>query len=174
MDEYREQATEWLSREDQVGRPDRIARLEWVASLMLQVEYLTFPGGVLSKYHFEEVRYCFVYGQYLAVILLGLAYIERIIAANFYGAGRNDLERASISTLLREAESCGMITPDEFEHIDRAREIRNTFTHFRRPSHEDNIEHRAMAENDFPYEVIERDARHTLESVFKIVARNAV
>lgn len=140
---------------------------------MPEVEYLTFPGGLLSKSHFEEMRYCFVYAQYLAVILLGLAYIERTLAANFYGAGRNDLERASISALLREAAASGMITADEFERIDRAREIRNAFTHFRRPSHEENIEYRAMIENEVPYEVIERDARHTIETVFKIVARNA-
>jgi hypothetical protein len=76
------------------------------------------------------MRYCFVYGQFLAAILLGLAYIERIIAASFYGAGRNDLERANISTLLRETLASGMITPDEFAHIDHARETRNAFTPF--------------------------------------------
>ena len=139
MNDYHEEATEWLKREDGVGREDRTARLQWIASLMPQVEHLTFPGGVLSKYHFEEMRYCFVYGQYLAVVLLGLAYIERTLAASFYGAGRNDLERASISTLLREAVASGMITGDDFERIDHAREIRNAFTHFRRPSHEENI-----------------------------------
>jgi len=173
MDDHRDEATEWLTREDRVGREDRLARLQWVASLMPQVDYLTFPGGILSKYHFDEMRYCFVYGQYLAVILLGLAYIERIIAASFYGAGRNDLERASISALLRDAAASGMITPEEFEHIDHARGLRNSFTHFRRPSHEENIEYRAVTENEYPYELIERDARHTMETAFKIVARNA-
>jgi uncharacterized membrane protein len=174
VNDYHEEATEWLKREDGVGREDRTARLQWIASLMPQVEHLTFPGGVLSKYHFEEMRYCFVYGQYLAVVLLGLAYIERTLAASFYGAGRNDLERASISRLLREAVASGMITDDDFERIDRAREIRNAFTHFRRPSHEENIEYRAVTENEVPYEVIERDARHTIETVFNVVERNAV
>jgi hypothetical protein len=174
LNDYREQAVEWLTSEDKAGRKARLARLEWVASLMPPAEYLNFPGGVLAKAHFEEVRYCFVYGQYLAVILLGLAYIERVIAANFYGAGRNDVERAGIAVLLREAVDSGMITPAEFEHIDHARVIRNTFTHFRRPGHEDNIESRAFAEGGLPYDVIERDARYTLEAVFKISARNAV
>jgi hypothetical protein len=40
--------------------------------------------------------------------------------------------------------------------------------------HEESIEYRAMIEKDFPYEIIERDARHTIEAAFKIVARNAV
>lgn len=174
MSDHRDQASQWLTREDRVGRDDRLARLEWIADLLPQADYLSFPGGILAKYHFEEMRYCFVYGQFLAVILLGLAYIERIIAASFYGAGRNDLERASISTLLREAVASGMITRDEFAQIDHARETRNAFTHFRRPLHEENIEYRAMIENEFPYEIIERDARYTIEAAFRIVARNAV
>ena len=174
MGEHRDQAAEWLTREDNVAHDDRLARLEWIADRLPQAEYLSFPGGMLSKYHFEEMRYCFVYGQFLAVILLGLAYIERIIAASFYGAGRNDLERANISTLLREAVASGMITRDEFAQIDHARETRNAFTHFRRPLHEESIEYRAMIEKNFPYEIIERDARHVIEAAFKIVARNAV
>jgi hypothetical protein len=75
MSDHRDQASQWLTREDHIGRDDRLARIEWIADLLPQAEYLRFPGGILSKYHFEEMRYCFVYGQFLAVILLGLAYI---------------------------------------------------------------------------------------------------
>jgi hypothetical protein len=57
--------------------------------------------------------------------------------------------------------------------ITRAR-LETRLPHFRRPLHEESIEYRAMIEKDFPYEIIERDARHTIEAAFKIVARNAV
>lgn len=56
----------WLAREDAVCRDDRIARLEWFASVLPPAEYLTFPGGPMSKLLFEEMRYSFAYGQYLA------------------------------------------------------------------------------------------------------------
>ena len=50
--------------------------------------------GMMAKYLFEETRYCFVYGQYLAVIsVLGMALVERTLAAEFYASGRDDLER---------------------------------------------------------------------------------
>src|SRR5262249_37427609 len=124
-------AAAWLDHEDSSGRDNRIARLEWLATLMPKAEYLTYPGGLLSKSLFEELRYCFAYGQFISSIMLGLAYIERTLAAEFYAAGRDDLERASISTLLREALSAGWITNEESAQIDTARDIRNRFTHFR-------------------------------------------
>lgn len=174
MSPHEQESGDWLENEDSAGREDRIQRLAWVAELMPQAEYLGFPGGWLSKCHFEEMRYCFVYGQFIAVIFLGLAYIERTLAANFYASGRDDLERANISLLLREAVASGAITRDEFQRCDKAREMRNAFSHFRRPLHEDSVEYRATSQNDTPYAIIEDDARHIIETVFRIVARNAI
>ena len=62
------EAEQWLSREDEVCRTDRVERLKWLATELPQGEYLTFPGGLMAKFLFEETRYCFAYGQYLAVI----------------------------------------------------------------------------------------------------------
>ena len=165
---------DWLENEDRVTRNDRLQRLKWIGSLMPEVNYLGFPGGLLSKYHFEEMRYCFVYGQFLAAVMLGLAYIEHTLAANFYAAGRNDMERANITELLRRALESRWINRDDFDHIDRARELRNALTHFRRPLHEEGIEYRAfILQNDFPYTVLEEDARHVIQAVFRILTANA-
>jgi hypothetical protein len=152
----------WLENEDRVTRANRLERLKWIANLMPDANFLGFPGGLLSKYHFEEMRYCFVCGQFLAVVILGLAYIERTPAANFYAAGHDEMERANITTLLRRALESRWINEDEFGQINRARELRNALTHFRRPLHEQGIEYRAYIENDFPYTVIEDDARHVI------------
>lgn len=133
-------AEEWLTHEDNICRQDRLARLNWLSSRSPDAEYWTFPGGLISKYLFEETRYCFVYGQFLATTVLGLSYIEHTLASLFYASGRNDLERASISTLLREALNCGWINQIEFDNLQRAREVRNPITHFRRPGYDDTIE----------------------------------
>jgi len=166
-------ASEWLDHEDRADRQGRLARLQWLGGLMPEAEYLAFPGGLLSKSLFEELRYCFAYGQYLATVILGLAFIERTLAAEFYTVGRNDLERANISTLLSEALALGWISNEEFSHIDKARTIRNNFTHFRRPLHDESVERRAVEQNILPYDVIEEDARHVVEVAFHVLARNA-
>ena len=152
---------------------DRRERLDWLIGQTPGAEYWTFPGGFLARALFEEARYCFVYGQFNATILLGLSYIERTLAAQFYGAGRDDLERASLSELLDEARDSSLLTDGELQDLQRARRLRNDYAHFRRPLHRTSIERRAPADKVEPYSVIERDASAVLAAAFRMVARNA-
>lgn len=168
------EAEHWLSREDDICRADRVERLRWLATELPQGEYLRFPGGLMAKFLFEETRYCFAYGQFLAVIVLGMAFVERALAAEFYASGREDLERSSISELLREARNAGWLSEAEHNAFDRARKIRNPVTHFRHPGHRENIEYRMVEENEYPYTVVEQDARTIAAAVMHMVARHAV
>jgi hypothetical protein len=165
---------EWLAREDRVCFEDRLTRLRELEEQTPLAEYWPFHGGLMSKYLFEEARYCFVYGQYLAVIVLGTAFVERMLAAEFYASGRDDLERAGIAKLLEEAKKLAWLSSEEYEAFERARQIRNPVTHFRRPGHADDISSRALKANDYPYAVIEQDARTILTAVMHMVARHAV
>ena len=72
-----DEAQAWLDREDSACRDRRLARLRWLAEITPQAEVWLFPGGAIAKYLFEESRHCFVYGQFLAAVLLGMAYIEQ-------------------------------------------------------------------------------------------------
>lgn len=174
MTDFATQAEEWLTNEDNVARDDRLDRIQWLASLTPIANCLRFEGGVLTKCLYEEARYSFVYAQFLGVIMLGLSFIEHTLAAIFYASGRNDLRRASISTLLQEAVEEGWLTFAEFENLDHAREIRNRITHFRPPLHDHTIEYRAVTENEMPYTLIENDARHVMEAVFHLVGKIAI
>jgi hypothetical protein len=164
----------WLSREDAVCHPDRVMRLQWLASVLPIGEYLMFPGGLMSKLLFEEMRYSFAYGQFLATIVLGFAYIERTLAAKFFAAGRNDLERAGIARLLREARFHNMLNDNEADELDRIRRTRNPVAHFRRPLTNDSIELRSLQENAHHYEVLEQDARAVVKAAMKILQKDVV
>lgn len=164
----------WLDREDAINREDRLLRLDWLANKMPKANYMIFHGGSITKYLFEETRYCFVYAQFLAVIALGLSYIEHTLAAMFYAAGRNDLVQASISKLLQGAVELGWITQTEFNSLDRAREIRNSLIHFRQPLCDDTVEYRAVIQNEHQYSIIEDDARHVMETVFHLLGKTSI
>jgi len=168
-------AREWLEREDDVARADRIARLEWLATNYPSsaVGFL-LHGGWLSKQLLEEAKYCFAYGQFLATAILGVAFIERALAAQFYAAGRDDLERAGGLDLLREALKSKWISQEEFDQFDRVRRLRNPLVHFRRPLAPDTVEYRAVRENAHPDELVENDAQEILEGVFRVLQRSAV
>ena len=165
---------QWLTDEDSKCFDDRLSRLEWLSDNSPPGQYWTFPGGLLAKSQFEEARYCFVYAQFLATILLGQAYIERTLAALLYGAGRNDLERAGFSVLLREAHAEGLIVGSEFQDLERVRESRNINAHFRKPGHRDSVEAQAILEDEAPYNVTEQDAAAVIAAALHMVAKNTV
>ena len=167
-------SSEWLNNEDSRCFDDRLSRLQWFADRLPEAEYWTFPGGLLAKSLFDEMRYCFVYAQFLAANLLGLAYIERTLAALFYGAGRNDLKRAGISRLLKEAQAYGLISNSEFQGLERIRKKRNAHAHFRRPGHGESGEARSILGDITDYEVIENDATAVVAAALHIVDKNSV
>ena len=92
----------------------------------------------------------------------------------FYGEGRNDLERANLSLLVREAEVHRLIGSSEARDLDEAREGRNAYVHFRRPGHEDSVKARAIHEDEAPYDLIERDATAVMSAAFMILNKNVV
>lgn len=168
-----DESAEWLIREDQASFEERLSRLQWLVEKAPNAQYWAFPGGWMAKSLFEETRYCFVYAQFFATVVLGLAYIERTLAALFFAAGRDELERASLSTLLKEAQIEGLLSHMEFESLERIRENRNGYAHFRRPLHPNSVEPRAIADNEVPESVVAGDATAVMLAVFRMVARNA-
>jgi hypothetical protein len=165
---------QWLASEDSGCLQQRAARLTWLMEKAPRAEIWTFPGGWLGKHLFEEARYCFVHGQFIAAAVLGFAFVERTLASMFYGAGRNDLQKATSQKLVEEAVRVGWVQLDEADAFERARTLRNPLVHFRTPLHDDLPESRAVRSDSQPYDIVEADAKHVLEAMFRLVAKNAV
>lgn len=170
MRNYRLIAEQWMNNEDRLCHEDRVARLEWLARRMPEADYLAFHG-LMTKFLFEEARYCFAYGQFLATIVLGLAYVEHSLAAMLYTTGLDEAERARAIDLFQVALDRGSIKEDEFDSLDRARRLRNAVVHFRSPLDPESVECRALIEHERPYSVLECDAKHVLEVAFHMMRR---
>jgi hypothetical protein len=165
------EAEHWLSNEDTVERDARVERLRWLESLMPKADWMLYGSGPISKYLFDEARYCFAYGQFLASIILGLAFLEMSLAGAFYAAGRNDLERAGIAKLAKEALDYGWLSQPDYEAIEKVRDYRNPVTHFRPPGHKERVEARAFYERAGIYDIIERDAWSVMQTVFHLLLK---
>lgn len=164
----------WLESEDKRNFSDRAERLKWIVTNAPENNTWRFHSGLITKYLFEEARYCFVYGQYLAAIMLGLSFIEHTLAAMFYASGRNDLERANISRLLDEAVKSAWISDEEFINLDHARKIRNPIVHFRSPGGEETLEYRSVIENEHPYSILEDDALNVIKTAFHLLGKTSI
>ncbi|MGK9370152.1 hypothetical protein ACSSWA_14740 [Melioribacter sp. Ez-97] len=163
-----------IVNEDSVCKDERIKRLEWLISNTPSKEYFIFHGGSIEKYLFEETRYCFVYAQFLAAIVLGFSFIEHTLTALCFASGRNDLERANISKILDEAKILGWLSNIEYQNLMKAKKIRNSVIHFRKPLDEETVDFKAVIENKHQYEIIEEDAKYVLQVMLKLIDKNAI
>jgi len=143
-------AAQWLEREDEVAHEGRLERLRWIEKQYLAIDIQLFPGGQTSRSLFEEARYCFVYGQFLATVMLGMAFIERSFAADLFAAGHSNLQRASLTILLREELQRGLISQIEFNQLESVRANRNSVAHFRSPGHPETVEFRSVLQAELP------------------------
>lgn len=167
-------AEEWIAREDSLSKQDRISRLQWLLDQTPDNQFWLFHGGLISHELFEQTRYCFIYGQYLATIILGLSFIEHTLAALFYASGRNDLERANISVLIEKTFEEGWIDHEEVMVLDQARIIRNDITHFRKPGDDSSLEKQTFGDPQEAEILFESNARQILLLVFQILNRFSV
>jgi hypothetical protein len=167
-------AETWLDREDLICRDARLDRLRLVASLAPRATYWLFCGGQTAKFLFEEARYCFVYGQFMAAILLGTAFVELTLAAKLYASARSDLRHASFSKLLEEAKRTGWISDAEHAQFTRVRVLRNRVAHFREPGEEDTVQRDAVAQQTLPYELLEDDARMIMTVAMRVLQRDVL
>ena len=166
---------DWVVREDEAARLERADRLEWLLTKYPESQLgFLIHGGWLSQRLLEEAKYCFVYGQYLATVILATAFVERVLAAEFYARARDDLERASSVTLLREGLDAGLLTPGEFDSLDNVRQLRNPVAHFRRPLAADTVERRAVVGQADPDELVRGDAETVLMAAFDVLRKSAV
>ena len=173
MDNQISEAEHWLKEEDSKCFGGRLERLEWMVDRTPPANAWSFYGSIHSKMLFEEMRYCFVYGQYLATVLVGISFLETTLAALFFGSGRNDLRRASLQRLMQESVEDGWMTSEESSHMDRLREIRNSYAHFRPPLGENSIEVSALSHGASPYEIAERDAAAVILVALGILDKTA-
>ena len=161
-------AQKWINNEDTSpeARAGRLSRLEWIAeNYPLSGKHVGFPG-MMAMDLFEEMRYCYVYGQFLSCIFLGLAFIEKAIASRFHMRG--DEPPRGFRGMLRVAAEEGIIRGEDVEAIEEAAAIRNAAAHFRPPG-EDGWALRIALEGNPRHEVYESNAKAVILAVFQFM-----
>ncbi len=167
-------AEEWIINEDSVTSRDRKQRLQWLLDHTPENTIWIFHGGLLSQQLFEQTRYCYIYGQFLATIILGLSFVEHMLAALFFVSGRDELERANLASLIENAFNVGWINNEEQILINNSREIRNAITHFRKPGSDSSLEKLTLYDPEDLEALLNKWASQMMIIVFSILNRFSV
>jgi hypothetical protein len=164
----------WLSDSNQVFSKKGANRLEWLVNQTPRSSHWVFPGGSVTINLFEAASYCFVNGQFLGAMVMGLSYIEHTLAGLFLAAGRKELENAGVEVLAREALSLALLNQKDFDIIKEAAQKRDAKLSFSRSVGRGSDESRIIEEDEKDSAVYEEDGRKVMSVVIRLLDKKMV
>jgi hypothetical protein len=164
----------WLSATNKVFSEKGSNRLEWLVSQTPRSSHWVFPGGTVTINLFEAASYCFVNGQFLGAMVMGLSYIEHTLASLFAAAGRKELENSEVEVLAREAMSLALLKQKDFDIIKDATKKRNAKFASRRFVGMQNAENPMVEEDERDSAIYEEDGRKVMSVVIRLLDKKMV
>jgi HEPN domain-containing protein len=161
----------WLEEDEARSRPYRAQRLQLLIEAYGSDDIRLFHGGPISFTAFHEARLAYLHGLFIACVLLCQTCLEHMLAGIFRLTGRNDLDRASFSDLLREAKNQQFLSDEEYALFDRLRDLRNPYAHPRAPAGRGSLLRRAI-DTDTPVEdLMAGDAELAITALLRLCQR---
>lgn len=158
-DEYRERVIACLEQLDPEDRNERAERHIWMGKHHVQVGAYwerSETSGVM-----QEARSSFVNGNFIATLVLALAYVEHVI---------NDAlpplppkkKSPTMTAAINQAREAGLFNEDLLIGATVLNDFRNPFVHRRHESDQDTISQRVSSRKSHPKSIMEQDARDAL------------
>ena len=160
-----------LEEDDARSRSYRANRLRILLDEYGHEGIRIFPGGPISLMAFEESRQAYLHGLFVACTIMCQVCLEHMLAGLFRQASRDDLDRATFETLLREALDQRFLSADEFALFDRLRSLRNPYAHPRLPTGRGSLVRRAVNANIAVEELIVDDAELAIRALLGLCRR---
>lgn len=164
----------WLSDSNQVFSKKGANRLEWLVNQTPRSSHWVFPGGTVTINLFEAASYCFVNGQFLGAMVMGLSYIEHTLAGLFLAAGRKELENAGVEILAREALSLALLKQNDFDIIKEAAQKRDAKLNVSRSIGQGLDDQPVFEEDERDSSVYEEDGRKVMSVVIRLLDKKMV
>ena len=164
----------WLTDKNKLFSKKGSNRLEWLVNQTPQSSHWVFPGGTVTINLFEAASYCFVNGQFLGAMVMGLSYIEHTLAGLFSAAGRKELENAGLEVLASEAMSLALLKQKEFDIIKEATKKRDAKFASRRFVDLQNVDNTIVEEDKEVSAVYEEDGRKVMTVVVRLLDKKIV
>jgi hypothetical protein len=120
---------------------------------------------------FEEAKASFVYGNFVAVIVLAGAFIEHWFIAGLEARGYHKEASHGLAAAIRCARRNNLVNPMILDKADRLRLIRNPFVHLKEIDHEHGLNRRIGETRNFNIRaVLENDAKEGLIAMCGVAA----
>jgi hypothetical protein len=158
-----------LERGERKSLPARAARVRWLSEVI--PKNLMFGMPLETGLVFEEAKASFVYGNFVAVIVLAASFIEHWFIASLSNRGYQKEASQGLAAAINCARTHKLVAPLILDKADRVRLIRNPFVHLKSFEHQHTIGQR-MAKTrtyDIPA-LLEADAKEALIAMYGVAA----
>lgn len=120
---------------------------------------------------FDEAVHSYIFGQYVATIILAQAFIERRFQEYFHIRLDDKRAKYTLGKFIKEFKGTDFLPDFILDKIDKIRLKRNPFVHHRMPLQKDTLMARAFNSETHPDELLHNDAKDALEVMFHMVQR---
>lgn len=158
---------EWsLERADKNSLQKRASRIRWLTKVMPRNYSYMMPFE--TYYVFEEARLCFVYGHFVASIVLSTAFIDHWLEMFLVRRGYENEASGVLKSKIKFCRKLGFLNSVLLDKIDHLRLIRNPFVHLKDFSYPHTVFRRMTKDNSLPVKILENDAKEALSVMYTV------
>lgn len=169
----------WLQNEDEISRESKAKRLQHLAKEFGNANgWQGFYGGILTKDFFEEARWCYANGQFIACVVLCQCFLEQSLqsllsaGAPNYSVNYKWLEKAGFFQLMEKAYEENIIARNEYKDFNLIRKMRIQYVHPKPVFSNKTFDRRVIEENKSHWDLYEKDAKQAINIVSKLIQRS--
>lgn len=147
-----------LEEQDKKTRVDRAGRVRWLSDTIPR--NLMFGTSLETALVFEEATASFVYGNFVAAVVLAAAFVEHWFVASLIARGYHKEASQGLAAAIGCARANNLVSPLILDKADRLRLIRNPFVHLKSLDHQHGIGQRMAKTRNFDIQAqLESDAK---------------
>src|ERR1035437_990358 len=157
-----------LERADRRTLADRAERVRWLEKVIPRNRIFGMPFETACV--FEEAKASFVYGSFVAAVILAASFVEHWFVASLGARGYEQEASQGLAASIKFARANALVDPLGLNKADQLRLIRNPFVHLKPFDHPHTIVQRSARQNTHPAALLESDSKDALIAMYGVAA----
>jgi len=155
-----------LERHELQNVPERAERIRWLSTVIPKGS--GYMMSLESARVFQEAKDCFVYGQFVATLVLAASFMEHWLGGVLSAAGQHKVAGQGLKAIIAHCRESRVIPSVLCDKIDALRLSRNPFVHLKPFDHSHNLGQRMLSRRMHPDSILESDAREALVAMYSV------
>lgn len=146
--------------------PERAERIRWLSKVMPENGSYMMP--LASMKVFQEAKDCFIYGQYVATVVLAASFSEHWLGGILVARGAQKVAAQGLAAIVEHCRENDLLPAVLCGKVDTLRKIRNPFVHLKSFDHPHGLGQRMLKQRTHPDSILENDAREALVAMYSV------